>query len=435
MKIQTYGIRNNETAVFDPESLKIWKVPAGAACLAGAEKDSDEAADYEKLFGTPVNNPVLVPEAEAVREDEFDTLVLHITGCCNMQCEYCYESHSTYISDPGKMSAETALRTLELYYSRYSYIREIKFFGGEPALNQPVIRAVGAYVEEQYAAGRISRKPVFKIITNGTIMNQEFIDLVRQYQIKVVFSIDGDALIHDQLRVYPGKKETFDVICKNFFLLREATEDKQPYSINATYTGIHEQAGLTINDVLWKLSDIFPVEPKKINVHLVTADPSLPYSIKGADVMQKSAEDALVRAENGDCRTHTRLKAVIRRLKKGGLLTDSTCPAAVSWSAVSHAGDVYPCMMFIDRKDCYMGNVKDDIFALDDYQKVNEHFHGIRKSDYERCGNCIAKNVCASCMGINELESGSLYPRSMQSCREYRKIVETAVKGIAEGVW
>ena len=432
MKIQTYKIKNDEIAVFDPESLKIWKT--SAEVVSKSEKYLTDAGACEDLFGEAVNHPVLIRE-ETVKENEFDTLVLHIANSCNMQCEYCYESHSTYISAPGMMSIETAIRTLNLYYSRYSYIREIKFFGGEPALNQPVIEAVCDYIGKLYTQGSISKKPVFKIITNGTIMNQEFIHLIRKYQIKVVFSIDGDALLHDQLRVYPKKKETFAVIYKNFFVLREATEDKQPYSINATYTGIHEQAGLTINDLLWKLSDLFPVAPKKINVHLVTADPPLPYSIKGKDNMRISAEDALVRAENGDCRTHTRLRAVIRRLKKGGPLTESPCPAAVAWSAVSHTGNVYPCMMFIDRQDCYMGNVRDDIFFLDEYKKVKDRFHSVKKSDHERCNQCMAKHVCASCMGINEFESGDIFPRSKQSCNEYRKIVETAVKGIAEGVW
>ena len=69
--------------------------------------------------------------------------------------------------------------------------------------------------------------------------------------------------MHDPLRVYPKKNKTFKVIYDNFFRLREATDNVQPYSINATYTGVHETAGISINDPLWKLSDIFPVEPKK----------------------------------------------------------------------------------------------------------------------------------------------------------------------------
>lgn len=427
--IHVYKIQNGDLALFDQDTLKIWKT-------SNLNKISSSltADDCDRLFGNAVNNPVLTPDAGG-NDDAFDTLVLHIANCCNMQCEYCYESHSTYISSPGNMTLETAIRTLDLYYSRYSYIREIKLFGGEPALNLPVIKALGEHVDELYSLGRISKKPVFKIITNGTIMSQEFIDLIREYHIKVVFSIDGDAALHDQLRVYPQKKSTFDVIYKNFFILRKATNDTQPYSINATYTGIHEQAGLTVNDILWKLSDLFPVPSKKINVHLVTANPSLPYSIKTTDVMLKSAEDALIRAENGDVRTHTRLKAVIRRIKKGGILTESPCPAAATWAAVSHTGNIYPCMMFIDRDDCYMGNVIENIFEGDDYKKVHSRFHGIKRSNYERCNKCIAQNICATCMGINEFETGDIYPRGANSCLEYRKIVEVAIRGIAEGVW
>ena len=429
--MKVYAINKDESAVYDPESLKIWKVPTKVA--SEVMTDLEGVADCEERLGTPVNNPALTFEGE--REKDFDTLVLHIANRCNLQCEYCYERHSTNIAAPGNMSVDTAIRTLDLFYSKYSYIRELKLFGGEPALNQPVIDAVGNHVEQLFSEGKIRKKPVLKILTNGTIMNQEFIDLIRKYQIKVVFSIDGDAFVHNQLRVYPQKKETFDVVYNNFFLLRKATDDKQPYSINATYTGIHEQAGMTINDVLWKLSDLFPVSPKKINVNLVTVDPALPCSIKGENCMQKSAEEALARAEMGDCRTHTRLRAVIRRLQKGGVLSDSPCPAAVSWAAVSYTGNVYPCMMFVDRQDCYMGNVENEIFESKEYRSVQEYFGSVKKSDYERCQNCIAKNVCTTCMGINEFETGNIYPRNIRSCNEFRKIVEIAVKGIAEGIW
>lgn len=371
--VYTYKIRDGRIAVFDPETLKIWNISENEepSCDINGE-------ECDTLFGKSVNNPVLDFDENNLNGKNFDTLVLHIANCCNMQCEYCYESHNTYISAPGKMSVETAIHILELYYSRYSYIREIKFFGGEPALNLPVIKALGEHVDKMHSEGKIKDKPVFKIITNGTIMSQDFIDLIRKYQIKVVFSIDGDADIHDKLRVYPKKENTFDTIYKNFYILRNATNDTQPYSINATYTGIHEKAGLSVNDLLWKLSDIFSVPPKKINVHLVTADHSLPYSIKTKNAMLQSAEDALVRAENGDSRTHTRLRAIIRRLKKGGSITENPCPAAVMWSAVSHTGNVYPCMMFIDRNDCYMGNVKDDIFGTDEYKAVYSRFHNIK---------------------------------------------------------
>lgn len=433
MKLKAYQLNETESAVFDPDSLRIWKVPLEKTREILAFQGGLE--ELESGFGTPVNNPISRKPKKDEQETKFDTLVLHIANNCNLQCEYCYERHSENTAAPGNMTIETALDAVRCFYSRYSYIREIKFFGGEPALNQPVINAVCSYVAQSFVEGKIREKPVFKILTNGTIMNRGLIDLIKKYEIKVVFSIDGEAFIHDQLRVYPQKKGTFDTVYKNFVLLRKETGDRQPYSINATYTGLHEQAGITVNGLLWKLSDMFYVPPKKINVNLVAVDRTLPCSLKGENLMQKSAEDALLRAEKGDSRTHTSFKAVIRRLKNGGVPTESPCPAAVSWAAVSYTGNVYPCMMFTDRPDCYMGNVKDEIFELKEYREVRARFEGIRKSDHERCRGCIAKNVCTTCMGINEYESGRLYPRKAQSCSEYRKIVEAAVKGIAEGVW
>lgn len=434
MRMKIYELKNGDFALFDTETLRIWKIPGEKIEKL---KEDIQRPDFEVVeqLGLPVNNPELICEQEAFDPTYFDTLILHITDCCNMQCKYCYESFDECASKKDIMTPKVALNAIKLYYSKYTYIREIKFFGGEPALNQNVIKVVCEYIDELHKNGKIIKKPVFKIITNGTVMNTEFMDLIRKHNIKVVFSIDGNETMHNSLRVYPKGKKTFKTIYDNFMMLREYTENKQPYSINTTYTGMHEEMGISINDVLWELSDMFPVAPKKINIHLVTALPTDKFSLKGDYLLLKSAENALERAREGDSRTHTRLRAVVRRLRKGGVITECPCPSAVTWSAVSCNGDVYPCMMFVNREDCFMGNVKEDIFETEQYHKVIEKFQDIKKSQYKCCENCIARNVCAPCMGVNEFETGSMYPKSSKSCNEFKKIVEIAVKGIAEGVW
>ena len=429
-------IDENVKAFFNPETLRIWTFPADQWNLFEQTEPgnlSEEAVAAQ--LGQPRNDPVLNQPGTLDAPDTFDTLILHVTHNCNMACKYCYERNNHYMADPGMMSEQTALRAVELFYSRYSYIREIKFFGGEPTLNQPVIKSVCMYVDRLYASGKIKDKPVYKLLTNGTIMNDNLIDLIRTYGIKVVFSIDGTEKLHDSLRVFPNDAGSYSVMKRNFFLLRSRTDGKQPYSLNVTYTELHKKAGLSMHDLVVRLSDEYGIKPGKVNIYPVETSPDQPFYLDTSQVMLQSARDALTCAIEGDSRTHMKLRAVIRRLEKGGLPNVMICSGAVDWAAVSYRGDVYPCMMFLDRKEYFMGNVKENIFQTESYKKVRVLFdRGYKKEDVH-CMGCIARNVCTYCAGMNEYETGEIYPRNESDCREFREIVKTAVTGIALGVW
>lgn len=429
-------IDENVKAVFNPETLRIWTFPADQWNLfeqTEPENLSEEAVAAQ--LGQPRNDPVLNQPGTLDAPDTFDTLILHVTHNCNMACKYCYERNNHYMADPGMMSEQTALRAVELFYSRYSYIREIKFFGGEPTLNQSVIQSVCKYVNQMHAAGKIKKKPVFRLLTNGTIMNNTLIELIQKYKIKIVFSIDGIKAVHDNLRVFPNGTGTYDLIKKNFFMLRKETKGEQPYSLNVTYSAFHKNLGLSMHDLVVKLSDEYAVPPKKINIYPVDTEPLQPFYLNTEQIMLQSARDALEHAMQGDSRTHLKLKAVIRRLEKGGTLQKTLCPAADTWAAVSYTGNVYPCMMFLDRDEYFMGNISSDIFNTGSYHAVKERFNKGYRSQDPHCKSCIAKNLCFYCAGENEFETGEIYPRGEKSCEEFREIVKIAVTGVALGVW
>lgn len=416
--------------VLDCDTLHIYRISKESGYQLEQQEASEEKI-YE-LCGDAINHPVL--QEEENKATEFDTLILHISNTCNMKCGYCFAGHGSYHTKPGIMSERTAIRTLELYYGRYQYIREIKFFGGEPALNLDVIASVGAYVEKLYEEGIIRKLPVYKIITNGTVMNDKFVDLVNKYQIKVVFSMDGQAAIHDEGRKFSDGRGSFSAVSDNFFYLKQHTDGKQPYSIDVTYSAIHEKHGESIYDVVCFLTDTFGLKPSNVNVSLINTDEDSGYMLKGKTRMLESAEDALRAAEEGDCRVHMKLHNVIRRLNRGGYEREHICMAAQKWSAVSYEGEVFPCLMFMERDDCYMGNVKGNLFDGDNYKEVEKTFDK-KKLDNQVCSGCFANKVCVRCMGINEYETGDLCCSRVETCEETRKIVELAVRGIAEGVW
>jgi len=403
--------------VLDTETLYIYRVPE----------------QNPEILGQPIND--VVGGSEYQISDAFDTLVLHISNMCNMKCRYCFAGHGSYQSEQGLMNPAIAVMAVKRYYSRYRFIREIKFFGGEPALNLPAILAVGECVEMMHDEGAIEKMPVFKIIMNGTILNDELINLINRFKIKVVFSIDGPASVHNMARTLPNGSGSFSIVKENFFKLRQATDEQQPYSINVTYNHIHEENHISIHDIVRFCTETFSVKSQKVNVSEVSATQDSNLALQSPESMLYSVKEALFYAENGDARMHMKLQAIVKRLKKRRCTSIYFCSAAGSWSAVSFKGDVYPCLMFMDRKEYYMGNVSECFFEKEPYLSVYEKFQNRVKSDQPGCLSCDYRNLCSVCMGINEYETGDLYLSTPQSCEHKKDIIMMAVRGIAEEVF
>lgn len=411
------GKFQNDLGVLDTETLFIYRV----------KKDNTTE------LGTPINNNSF---SEGQSLDGFDTLILHVSNLCNLKCKYCFAGHGSYQSPEELMPPEIAIQAVDRFYEKYKYIREIKLFGGEPAINLDTIEVVLNHISNLHSKQIINKMPVFKIITNGTIMSEQFINLVKEYNIKVVFSIDGPESIHDSGRLFRNGSPTFNTVKRNFEILREATDESQPYSIDVTYSNFHENNGFTIFDTVEYLTSTFRIKPQKVNVSLVSdvfGDGRI--RIDNINAMSDSAKDTLFAAENGVFLPHMKLKAVIRHLKKRTKSKDSICSAAGRWAAVSVRGDVYPCLMFMDREEYYMGNVCDYLWNKSSYQNVLNVFQNHKKTDNKECAECDISVVCSACMGLNESETGSLYHSSEITCKERKRIVLTAIKGIAEEVF
>lgn len=368
-----------------------------------------------------------------IEDNGFDTLILHISNDCNLNCRYCFAGHGSYRSSKGMMTEETVCKAIDCIYNKYSYIHEIKLFGGEPALNLSAIETAGKHVMSLYNKGKIIKLPKFKIITNGTIVNERFIELIKKYKISVVFSIDGPSEIHDAARIDRNGIGTFELVKNNFKKIRNATNDSQPYSIDVTFSHFHEQYGYSVNDTVKYLSETFGVRPNKINISLVSATNDDEYCLMDKNHFENSAVNAISNMSDGNSCVHMKLNAILKSLKKHSCAPENYCMAGGKWLAVSYTGAVYPCLMFMDRDEYYMGNVRENLFENEKYKKVNELFQNHKKKENIECRNCSFINLCSNCMGQNEFETGSIYHCTPNNCESKRKMIMTIVKGIAEG--
>lgn len=147
-----------------------------------------------------------------------DLLILQPTPFCNINCDYCYLPNRL---SNNKMSLDLIhhifcnLFESHLVASRLSVI----WHAGEP-LVLPVSYYQAAFKTIQNL--NLNHCHISHAIqTNGTLINQEWCDLIREHNLNIGVSLDGPAFIHDAHRKTRNGKGTHATAMQGIALLQQ----------------------------------------------------------------------------------------------------------------------------------------------------------------------------------------------------------------------
>ena len=357
---------------------------------------------------------------------EIDTLELNIAQDCNLRCKYCFlEKGYSSSRKRGKMSTEVAVAAVDflLRASRESETISLIFTGGEPLLNFKTIKSAVEYA--QVEAERKRKKAKFLIATNGTLFNDDIISFIKENQIEVQISLDGDRETHDRMRVFPDGRGSYGVISRWLPKLLEDYGEK--VKLRATLTpqtpdfvasfkhlrqwgadyvrvnhagGVEAEFGLTDSDCerlkrsYTQLAQLFLEEALRDDI---------------------SARGPFLRYMLALCAGHRR---------------SHFCGAAINMLGVSADGKLYPCADLAGRESCEIG----DVWKGVDWQKLS--YWRERLGDVDRipaCQNCWARYLCAGgCISMAIETNGDPWQPNHFECELNRHIIELSIWLYAE---
>lgn len=157
-------------------------------------------------WGLLESNPAIIQTGCVT--DLSSTLVawLHITQECNLKCSYCYLP-----KQPVHMREEILLQAIRsIFESAKKHGMgqvTLKFGGGEPTIHLPKVlkaqRLARCLAEEFHISLQST------LITNGTLLTQEYAKQLLESGIRVSVSLDGLDQYHDFQRVYAGGNGSF----------------------------------------------------------------------------------------------------------------------------------------------------------------------------------------------------------------------------------
>jgi len=441
-------IREDFGVVFHADTLAFFKVNLKTAHILRDIENGVSPTDCAERYGLSVAEiekflenlqDEIVKQAQTRPPKIYNTellgerLILLVSQDCNLRCLYCNASGGDYNQGRGLMSPETAIQTIDSFILDGDFLFQgVQFFGGEPTLNLPTVLAVCQHLTRLHEEGRIAHLPWFTLITNGMLVSDEFVQIVKKYGIKVTFSIDGPQSLHDHYRINVGGQGTYQRIVKGLKKLREATNGKQPEAVEATVTRRHLDEGFTysslqkffVDELGFQRTHLALIESGYDEVGWVSDQERTQWLVDAqASVIQNLA---LGKPEASILGLRLLKKLVFKHI------SPYLCPVGIAALTVNANGSIYPCYQLMDSS-FYMGQSKEkEVWKTAVYQQVEQRMRENDKFHHPQCKLCWARGVCSGCLGELYARTGSIEQRIDAVCDGIRNGVEEVLCGLAK---
>lgn len=305
----------------------------------------------------------------------------HITNRCNLRCKHCYEEKNCTVVEWKYEDFKNAISKLWEAFEKWGVQGEISLIGGEPTLH-PQFYDMVRYLKERGDVCDIS------VLTNGTLVNNVFLDEMVANNCFVQVSIDGiSAERHDFIRGegnYNRTMEGIDLLHKR-------------------------QIPLSVHYVLSKkttpLNEEFFVDLLRKGVRQIAFSRLVPFG-------NASMNDMLNKNETKE--TFEFIEKMRIKYEPQGLYFSNSrplwcnfghegkCPVAYQTITVLENGDLMPCR----RLPIVLGNIMNDSFYKIWY--TSEILENIRdRKKIEKCGSCKKVDLCGGARCIAYAVSGN----------------------------
>jgi len=288
-------------------------------------------------------------------------LTLHLTNRCNLSCRYCYAKHGN-----EDMAFETATAAIERCAEGPNC--GIIFFGGEPLLRKDLIWRVVDWCEQT--------RPLrfhYKVTTNGTLLDEVFLDQAVDKNLHVALSQDGVGEAHDACRVRGAGRGTFADIAPVLKLLLA----KRPYS-PILMTVNPETVRLFAQSVRW-------LQEQGVRYLIASLNYAAPWDDRSLGMLRAEYQK-LAEWHEENYRQERKFyfspfdKRIASRVFPG---RGSSCRLGKRQISVAPDGKLYPCVQFVGRDEYCIGSATGGLDA-------------VRREAIFAC-NEAAKPVCAGC--------------------------------------
>jgi len=156
--------------------------------------------------------------------------VLKVASRCNLNCDYCYEYNTgdnSWKMMPKYFSTKTAEKLIARIkdHAQNHNLEEVilSFHGGEPLLLGPKRLSELSKIFRSIENDKLEVSLTMQ--TNGTLLNDDFINIIKDMEIYVAISIDGPKNANDVHRVDHKGESTYESTFNGLELIKQKAPD------------------------------------------------------------------------------------------------------------------------------------------------------------------------------------------------------------------
>ncbi|MFQ3682909.1 radical SAM protein [Roseiflexus sp.] len=352
---------------------------------------------------------------------DISILYLLLTDQCNLACTYCFiEGAMPQQHHFSRMSPETAIAAIDLFSTQASrcdsphHRPSIIFYGGEPTVNWDVLSTAVLHIEAKIGTGDLAPNTEISMITNGTLLNEERIQFLKEHHVGLSLSLDGPGRYNDS-RPYLNGKQSTDRVMKSLHLVQQA---EIPVTLSCT---LNQHNIKDIREISRWMCDT--------GVHAVGFNMMM--DVPGLAPVDEKLIDESVQALT-DCYQIFRANGVYedRIGRKVDCLVDQyvypfDCGAYGGQMVVAPDGQIGVCHAYAGERSYFDKNVHNAI-GFDPAQ--HPHFsEWSRRSplNMPQCYDCAALGICGGgCAKSAEVRHGTIWALDDRFCKHAKHTLE-----------
>lgn len=346
--------------------------------------------------------------------------ILMPTYNCNLRCSYCFQDHMRTNSDYSHLLRTMKIEMVDRIFAAMAKIeshhgytgdtpppRHIGLFGGEP-----LIKNGRACVEHIINKAQSLGAATFFAVSNGTDLHH-YEDLLGPTKLSYLqITLDGPAREHDQRRIYPNGKGSFEQIARNITLaLERGVQISVRMNIDRLNAPLLPELADEIIARGWDKYPTFgaytaPIHAANTNVQIKTTFDSYELDQK-IDEMREVFPNMSVVGRPDD-----RMKESARRIFNNNgapSLRSTFCGAHNGMYIFDAFGDIYACWERTGDKKIRIGSLNgDDDFTLDD--DLNDMWRSRNVTTNPTCQRCrYALHCGGGCAVFADRKHGTMF--------------------------
>ena len=364
----------------------------------------DEDGEYVIMnFPKPANYPSVV--------------VVNLTLNCNLRCRYCFAN-----CEPGvnlDMGEGVMVRVIEEMFKMPSKLITFELQGGEPLCNFEGMKRFIAISEE--LKNKYSKFVKYRTVTNATLINNEFIEFAKRYDLAVCVSLDGPEEMTNQTRVFSGGEGAFSEIMTG---VKKLSDEYRIDGAVCTIGQHNMKRGKEIMNFFEEQRIDFKPRPANIlgrEIENNTTATNGEWADTFIEMHQISKDTSI---ENYSVHIH---EENVYGPVRDYICLRYPCGAAREVISVNPDGTVYPCDGFKGESEFIIGNLLEenleDILHKESVEKLRNRTH----KDIETCRNCLFRAMCCSCCYSAYGAYGTVYAGDPH-CKDRKKIFKYLIK-------